>query len=361
MLELIDRHGVTTSHMVPTQFHRMLALPEEVRTSYDVSSLRCMVHAAAPCPPDVKRRMIEWWGDSIMEYYAATEGGGTIVTAAEWMTKPGTVGKAWPGSEIRILDDEGQDVATGSEGTVYMSLALADFEYKGDAAKTAENRTAGFFTVGDWGLLDADGYLFLKDRKSDMIISGGVNIYPAEIEGELLTFPKIADVAVFGIPNEDWGEEIKAVVQPAGGRRARRRAAGRDPGLLHRAAGRLQAPEVDRLRRRAPARPERQALQAQAPRPLLGRPGRPHLITEHPPRPTRSLQRSELTTSRVVNSDSCHAPRRRAWPPMASSVSITYGPWCTSWPDLNPSRPCRTADARWETAAPGTVSSPVAS
>ncbi len=217
MLQLIDEHEVTTSHMVPTQFHRLLALPDDVRAKYDVSSTRCMVHAAAPCPPDVKRRMIDWWGDSIMEYYAATEGGGTIVTAAEWMTKPGTVGKAWPGSEIRILDDAHKDVPTGQEGTVYMSLALADFEYKGDAAKTNENRTEGFFTVGDWGLLDEDGYLFLKDRKADMIISGGVNIYPAEIEGTLLTFPKIGDVAVFGIPNDDWGEEIKAVVQPAEG------------------------------------------------------------------------------------------------------------------------------------------------
>jgi long-chain acyl-CoA synthetase len=217
MLQLIDRHRVTTSHMVPTQFHRLLALPEDVRARYDVSSTRCMVHAAAPCPPDVKRRMIDWWGDSIMEYYAATEGGGTIVTAAEWLDKPGTVGVAWPGSEIRILDDDLHDVPTGQEGTVYMSLALANFEYKGDPEKTDANRTEGFFTVGDWGLLDDDGYLFLKDRKSDMIISGGVNIYPAEIEGTLLTFPKIADVAVFGIPNEDWGEEIKAVVQPAEG------------------------------------------------------------------------------------------------------------------------------------------------
>ena len=190
MLQLIDRHGVTTSHMVPTQFHRLLALPDDVRASYDVSSLRCMVHAAAPCPPDVKRRMIEWWGDSIMEYYAATEGGGTIVAANEWMKKPGTVGLPWPGSEIRILDDEGNDVPTGQEGTVYMSLALSDFEYKGDAAKTSANRTEGFFTVGDWGLLDEDGYLFLKDRKSDMIISGGVNIYPAEIEGALLDVPQ---------------------------------------------------------------------------------------------------------------------------------------------------------------------------
>ena len=218
MLELIDRHKVTTSHMVPTQFHRMLALPEDVRMSYDMSSLRCMVHAAAPCPPDVKRRMIEWWGDAIMEYYAATEGGGTIVTAAEWMTKPGTVGKPWPGSEIRILDEDGKDVATGAEGTVYMSLALSDFEYKGDAAKTAENRKAGFFTVGDWGLLDEDGYLFLKDRKSDMIISGGVNIYPAEIEAVLHSYPDVLDAAVFGIPSEEWGEAVHAVVQAKAGR-----------------------------------------------------------------------------------------------------------------------------------------------
>jgi long-chain acyl-CoA synthetase len=218
MLRLIERYGVTTSHMVPTQFHRLLALPEDVRNRYDVSSLRCMVHAAAPCPPEVKRRMIEWWGDAVYEYYAATEGGGTIITAQEWTAKPGSVGTAWPGSEIRIRDDEaGVWIGPNTEGTVYMSLALADFEYKGDQGKTDENRTDGFFTVGDWGLLDDDGYLFLKDRKSDMIISGGVNIYPAEIEGVLLTFPKIADVAVFGIPHEDWGEEIKAVVQPAEG------------------------------------------------------------------------------------------------------------------------------------------------
>jgi long-chain acyl-CoA synthetase len=161
--------------------------------------------------------MIEWWGDSIMEYYAATEGGGSIVTAQEWLKKPGTVGVAWPGSELRIYDDEGNVLPPNTEGTVYMSLALANFEYKGDEKKTNDNRRDGFFTVGDWGLIDEDGYLFLKDRKSDMIISGGVNIYPAEIEGELLTFPKIGDVAVFGIPHEDWGEEIKAVVQPAEG------------------------------------------------------------------------------------------------------------------------------------------------
>jgi long-chain acyl-CoA synthetase len=162
--------------------------------------------------------MIEWWGNSIMEYYAATEGGGTIVTAAEWLEHPGTVGRAWSGSEVRIRDDEaGVWLGANVEGTVYMSLAQANFEYKGDEAKTNENRTDGFFTVGDWGYLDDEGYLFLRDRKSDMIISGGVNIYPAEIESELITFPKLADVAVFGIPHEDWGEEIKAVVQPAEG------------------------------------------------------------------------------------------------------------------------------------------------
>ena len=222
MLELIDRHRVTTSHMVPTQLHRLLALPEEVRAKYDCSSVRCMVHAAAPCPPEVKRRMIEWWGDAVMEYYAATEGGGTIVTAKEWLERPGTVGKAWTGAEIRIFDDAGAELPAGEIGTVYMALSQAAFEYKGDPTKTKANRIytddgGAFFTVGDVGFLDDDGYLFLRDRKIDMIISGGVNIYPAEIEGELLTHPKVADVAVFGIPHPDWGEEVKAVVEPAAG------------------------------------------------------------------------------------------------------------------------------------------------
>jgi long-chain acyl-CoA synthetase len=222
MLELIERYKVTTSHMVPTQFHRLLALPEDVRAKYDCSSVRCMVHAAAPCPPDVKRRMIEWWGDAVMEYYAATEGGGTIVTAKEWLDRPGTVGKAWAGSEIRILDDDGKVLPAGEIGTVYMLLAQAIFEYKGDEQKTEGNRVyfpdgTAFFTVGDVGELDADGYLFLRDRKIDMIISGGVNIYPAEIEGTFYQCPLVGDVAVFGIPNDDWGEEIKVVVEPAEG------------------------------------------------------------------------------------------------------------------------------------------------
>ncbi len=211
-LELIQRHRVTYSHMVPTQFVRLLDLPEETRARYDVSSLRNMVHGAAPCPPEVKRRMIDWWGDTIQEYDAATEGGGTVITASEWLERPGSVGAPWPGSEIRIYDDEGTQLSPSQIGTVYMSL-MADFEYKGDKEKTEANRIEGFFTVGDLGELEDDGYLYLRDRKSDMIISGGVNIYPAEIEGELITHPKVADVAVFGIPHADWGEEIKAVVE----------------------------------------------------------------------------------------------------------------------------------------------------
>jgi len=222
MLRLIQKHRVTTSHMVPTQFHRLLLLPQERRDKYDVSSTRCMIHAAAPCPPDVKRRMIEWWGNSIYEYYAATEGGGTLVTPQEWMKYPGTVGRAWPNAEIKILDDENQPVPTGQQGTVYMKLGpTASFEYKGDEQKTKKNRaTVGdslYFTVGDVGYLNEEGYLFLCDRKIDMIISGGANIYPAEIENVLLTHPKVGDVAVFGIPHAEWGEEVKAVIEPAPG------------------------------------------------------------------------------------------------------------------------------------------------
>jgi long-chain acyl-CoA synthetase len=204
--------------MVPTQFHRLLALPEDVRGKYDMSSLRHMIHAAAPCPIDVKYKMIEWWGDAVDEYYAASEGGGTLVTAQEWLAKPGTVGKAWPISEIAIFDDDENQVTEPNViGTVYMSMGAAGFEYHGDKDKTKKNRIGTFFTVGDVGLIDEDGYLFLRDRKIDMIISGGANIYPAEIESVLLSYPKVGDAAVFGIPHDDWGEEVKAVIEPAEG------------------------------------------------------------------------------------------------------------------------------------------------
>ena len=195
----------------------MLALSDEVKDKYDVSSLRHMVHAAAPCPPEIKRRMIEWWGPVIDEYYAASEGGGTIVFPDEWLKKPGTVGKAWPISEVVILDDEGNPLPAGEIGTVYMHMQTGNFEYYKDKEKTDKSRKGKYFTVGDIGYLDEDGYLFLCDRKADMIISGGANIYPAEIESVLLTHPKVGDAAVFGIPHEDWGEEVKAVIEPAPG------------------------------------------------------------------------------------------------------------------------------------------------
>src|SRR3984957_16897120 len=218
MLRLIAQYRVTTSHMVPTQFHRLLSLPDPVREKYDMSSLRHMIHAAAPCPIDVKQKMIAWWGNAVDEYYAASEGGGTLVTAEEWLRKPGTVGKPWPISEIAVFDDDGNRITEPNViGTVYMAMQSADFEYHGDKEKTKKNRIGAFFTVGDVGLIDEDGYLFLRDRKINMIISGGANIYPAEIESVLLSHPKVGDAAVFGIPHEDWGEEVKAVIEPAEG------------------------------------------------------------------------------------------------------------------------------------------------
>ena len=218
MLQLIEKYHVTTSHMVPTQFHRLLELPEATRAKYDVSSLRHMIHAAAPCPIDTKRKMIEWWGESIDEYYAASEGGGSVVNAKDWLTKPGTVGRAWPNAELAIFDDEGTRLEEpGAIGTVYMAMANSSFEYHKDKEKTEKNRIGAFFTVGDIGYLDEDGFLFLCDRKSDMIISGGANIYPAEIEAVFHGNDKVADVAVFGIPDEDWGERVHAVVEPVAG------------------------------------------------------------------------------------------------------------------------------------------------
>ncbi len=213
-LERIERYRVTTSHMVPTMFNRLLQLPAEERARHDVSSLRRMVHAAAPCPVETKRAMIEWWGDSIWEYYAATEGGGTYVGPQEWLAKPGTVGKPWPISQVIVVDDDGNEVAPNVSGTVYMKMGDAPaFEYKDDDEKTQGSRLGDFFTVGDIGYLDEDGFLFLNDRASELVIVGGVNIYPAEIEGALLQHPAVGDAGVFGVPNADTGEEIKAVIE----------------------------------------------------------------------------------------------------------------------------------------------------
>jgi long-chain acyl-CoA synthetase len=217
-LRLIERYGCTHTHMVPTQFIRMLQLPDDVRAKYDVSSMKWAIHAAAPCPVETKRKMLEWWGPVIWEYYAATEGGGTVAPPDEWMKHPGTVGRVWPNSELKIVDDDGTVQPTGEPGTVWMRMGTNTFEYKGDEEKTKKTFDAeGYFTVGDVGYLNEDGYLFLCDRKSDMIIAGGVNIYPAEIEGVIHEHPQVADVAVFGVPDDDMGEAIKAVVQPMEG------------------------------------------------------------------------------------------------------------------------------------------------
>jgi long-chain acyl-CoA synthetase len=216
-LELVERYRVTGTHMVPTHFKRLLSLPEATRARYDLSSMRWLLHAAAPCPVRLKQAMLDWWGPCVYEYYAATEGGGTIATPADWLARPGTVGKAWPVSELKIVDADGAECPTGEPGTIYMRMGISEFSYKGDPEKTAASRLGDFFTVGDIGYLDAEGFLFLCDRKADLIISGGVNIYPAEVEAEIIMHPKVADVSVFGIPDEDWGEQVKAVVQPAAG------------------------------------------------------------------------------------------------------------------------------------------------
>jgi len=218
-LQLIQEHRVTHAQFVPTMFVRMLKLPDAVRAKYDLSSLRSVVHAAAPCAPEVKRRMIEWWGPIIHEYYSGTEGMGmTWITADEALTHPGSVGRAVWG-EAHVCDDDGEEVPVGEDGVVYFGGRTdATFEYNHDPEKTRQSFNAkGWATLWDVGHLDSDGYLYLTDRKTFMIVSGGVNIYPQEIEDVLVLHPAVADVAVFGIPEPEMGEEVKAVVQPAPG------------------------------------------------------------------------------------------------------------------------------------------------
>jgi long-chain acyl-CoA synthetase len=213
-LALVERYRITHCQMVPVMFNRLLHLPDEVRARYDTSSLECIVHAAAPCPVHVKQAMIEWLGPIITEYYGATEANGfTFCDSAQWLAHPGTVGRAILG-ELLILDENGDECPTGTDGAVWFHGATS-FRYFRDPAKTAESRGADGMTstVGDVGHVDADGYLYLTDRKSYMIISGGVNIYPQETENLLSAHPAVMDVAVIGVPNDDLGEEVKAVVQ----------------------------------------------------------------------------------------------------------------------------------------------------
>ena len=215
-LALIEKHQLTHGQFVPTMFVRMLKLPEADRLRYDVSSLKVAIHAAAPCPVPVKQAMMDWWGPVIHEYYAGTEGNGFCAAGPqEWLAHPGTVGRPLLGA-VHICDDDGRELPPGETGTIYFSDG-GTFEYHNDPDKTADSQhpsQRGWTTLGDMGYLDDDGFLFLTDRKTFMIISGGVNIYPQEVENLLVTHEKVADVAVFGVPNEEFGEEVKAVVQP---------------------------------------------------------------------------------------------------------------------------------------------------
>ena len=213
-LALVPKYKISHTQLVPTMFVRFLKLPDEVRLSYDVSSLRCAIHAAAPCPMPTKEKMIEWWGPIIWEYYGGTEGNGlTMCNASEWLAHRGTVGRAVLGT-VKICDEDGNELPQGEAGTIYFADGRP-FAYHNDPQKTAETKNArGWTTLGDVGYVDADNFLHLTDRKAFMIISGGVNIYPQEAENLLITHPKVMDCAVFGVPNTDFGEEVKAVVQP---------------------------------------------------------------------------------------------------------------------------------------------------
>ncbi|MFG1703637.1 AMP-binding protein [Nonomuraea sp. M3C6] len=214
-LRLIERYRVTNAFMVPTMFHRLLGVPG--RESYDLSSLTHLYHGAAPCPPAVKQAMIDWVGPVLWEYYGSTEAAvATMVSSQEWLARPGTVGRALEGMAFTIVGEDGREVGPGAPGLVYIG-GINRFEYHRDPGKTAAAMRGAAYTPGDIGYLDDDGYLFLLDRRTDLIISGGVNIYPAEIEAALLEHPSVADVAVIGVPDPEWGHKVVALVQPASG------------------------------------------------------------------------------------------------------------------------------------------------
>jgi long-chain acyl-CoA synthetase len=215
-LRLIEQYRVVAGYMVPTQFNRLVRLPEDVRDKYDLSSLHSIVHAAAPCPRPLKEEMMAWWGPVIWETYGGMEGAATIAKPERWLERPGTVGRAIKGVTLWVLDEEGTPLPAGEVGAIYIENEVG-FQYHGDEEGTRSAFKGRRFTLGDIGYLDDGGYLFLLDRAKDMIISGGVNIFPAEIEAVLGAHPAVADVGVIGVPDADWGEQVKAVVQPAPG------------------------------------------------------------------------------------------------------------------------------------------------
>ena len=213
-LRLIEAHGIVYTHFVATMFTRMLRLPESVRSRYDLSSIKAIIHGAAPCPLHVKQAMIDWLGPVLFEYYAATEGGATLASSADWLARRGTVGRPIEGSHMRVLDSNNDDVPARTEGTVYVrSAPEGGFVYFKSAEKTASSYHDNYFTMGDHGYLDADGYLFLTGRDAELIISGGVNIYPQEVDDVLLQLPVVHDACTIGVPDEEWGESIKAIVE----------------------------------------------------------------------------------------------------------------------------------------------------
>jgi long-chain acyl-CoA synthetase len=213
ILELVDRFGVTDAFMVPTMLHRLAIAPGETRARYDVSSLRRILQSGAICSVPTKRAIIEWLGPVLFEYYGASESGAvTAIDAQTWLEHPGSVGRALPGKDVKVCDEDGNELPPGVPGLLHL-LANRPFEYNGDADKTARSHQDGYFIPGDIGYLDEDGWLFLHDRRTDMIISGGVNIYPAEIEGELLQHPAVLDAAVFGVSDEEWGQRVVGLVQ----------------------------------------------------------------------------------------------------------------------------------------------------
>ncbi len=269
-LRIVAEHRVTVVQMVPTMFVRLLSLPEPVRARYDLSSLRWVVHAAAPCPPEVKRAMIEWLGPIVAEYYGGTETGPVVFcTSEEWLAHPGTVGRPIEQAVIKILDADGRELPTGESGEVFMWLDVwPDFTYAGDEEKRRSVERDGLISCGDIGYLDADGYLYLNDRRSDMVISGGVNIYPAEIEACLLSLQGVRDCAVFGIPDEEFGEALAAHVELHDG--ARLTAEEVRDHLSARLAG-YKTPRVVEFSDVPAARGLRQDLQAPPARALLAR------------------------------------------------------------------------------------------
>lgn len=213
VLALIESERIDSVQLVPILFHRLLQLPQSLRQRYDLSSLRTVIHAAAPCPPETKRRMIDWLGPVLHEYYACSEGGGTYVGSGDWLRHPGTVGRRYPFSKLAILDEDGTELPAGKPGLIYMNDGF-DFEYFNDPQKTRSVKRGDLFTAGDYGYLDEEGWLYLCDRRTDLILSGGVNIYPAEIEAVLMQHPAVSDAVVVGLPDPEWGQSVCALVQP---------------------------------------------------------------------------------------------------------------------------------------------------